>query len=368
MPGVLWSLFKKPYWLQAISKCKASWPSKVEIADWKRNIPTPQDDGLHFSKSPFYFEWWYFDATFGEGSAVSVTFHFTDLINPLSGNGSVNVTVFDHGILVFQRFMPHPTNRIDAAQEMCDVQIGKNRCFQENNKYRIQIDESDIKAELIFESDSIGWRPGNGKFNFADENAFFAWVVPQPKAKVNGYIIINGKKSYVSGVGYHDHNWGTVSLLDTVTEWSWGRVYLKDYTCIFADIQLSLRYGEARILPFSLIHGNQVLISSFLQNNLPLDPNNDFLRNPAAVEFPDGWRLSWNKANNNLNLTLKTQNVLEKSDLLPGSSIRQKIIGKLIAHPHYIRCFVAAKGEWKKQNRNYPLSGHGIYEQITFGR
>ena len=368
MSGVFWSLVKKPYWLQVISKCEASWPSQVEVADWVSNIPVLQDDGLHFDKSPFYFEWWYFDATFGDGSTVSIIFHFRDLINPLSSDGSVNVAVFDQGNPVFRRFMPYPTNQIDAAKKMCDVRIGKNRCWLDNNKYRIKIDEPDIKAELVFESDSIGWRPGNGKINFGDEKAFFAWIVPQPKANVNGYVVINGEETKLSGVGYHDHNWGTVSLLDTVIEWSWGRIYLDDKTCIFADIQLSPHYGGARMLPFSILHGSHVLISSFLQNNCPLDTNSDFLRNPKSVELPEGWHFQWNEANDAFNLILKTQHVLEKSDLLPGKSFRQKIIEKLLAHPYYIRCYVTAKGQWKSKDHIFPLEGYGIYEQITFGR
>ncbi|MCP4371135.1 MAG: hypothetical protein GY797_23925, partial [Deltaproteobacteria bacterium] len=114
--------------------------------------------------------------------------------------------------------------------------------------------------------------------------------------------------------------------------------------------------------------GNQVLISSFLQANQPIDPKRDFLSDPRSVDSPAGWHLQWEEQNNQLDLTLKTQHVLVKSDLLPGDSIRQRIIEHLIAHPYYIRCYTTTKGEWKTTDHIFPLEGHGIYEQITFGR
>ncbi|MCP4373557.1 MAG: hypothetical protein GY797_36455, partial [Deltaproteobacteria bacterium] len=306
MPGVFWALIKKPSWLQVLTKHETSWSSQAEVSDWNNNIPTLQDDGAHFDESPFYFEWWYFDATFGEGSTISIIFHLTDLINPLSKTGSIDLSVFDHGKLVLQRFIPYAKEQIHASSDVCDVQIGKSRCFIENDVYKIHIEEPEINADLTFESASVGWRPGSGRFNFGHTNSFFSWIVPQPRAQVKGRIVIQGQERMVSGAGYHDHNWGTASLLDTVDEWSWGRIYLEDYTCIFADIQLSPHYGGARVLPFSMLRGNQVLISSFLQANQPIDPKRDFLSDPRSVDSPAGWHLQWEEQNKQLDLTLKT--------------------------------------------------------------
>jgi hypothetical protein len=362
------TLVKKPKWLQAVTKQATTWSSAAEVADWENNIPTLQDDGVHVEKSPFYFEWWYFDATFGEGSAVSIIFHMTDLINPFSGKGSVNVVVFDEGNPLYKRFIPYEPGLINAARDRCDVRIGKNRCRVEGDIYKILIEESGIDVELEFESEITGWRPGSGTFHFGNEKSYFSWVVPQPRAKVSGHIVIDGKEMNVDGLGYHDHNWGTVALLDTVPMWSWGRLYLEDYTCIFADILLSTRYGGAGVKPFLLAKGKQPLVSSFLHNNDPLDPACDFLSAPPSVDFPVGWNLRWKDSNHDLNIVLKTKYVLEKSDLLPVKSFRERIIEKLIAHPYYIRCYVTAKGDLVNRGNNCSLEGHGIYEQITFGR
>lgn len=367
-PSVFWILLRKPYWLQALIKQQAIWPSYADVADWHRNIPAVGDDGAHPDESPFYFEWWYFDATCAGGLTISLILHLTDLIKPASKNGSLNVSIIEKGKPLFQRFIPYATEHIHASSEMCDVRMGENRCFMEEGVYKIQIKESHFGADLIFESATTGWRPGSGKFQFGHENAFFSWVVPQPRAHVKGTIVIHGQEKAVEGVGYHDHNWGTVSLLDTIKEWSWGRLYLGDYSCIFADIQLSPRYGAGRVLPFSLLRGDQVLISSFLQSNQPLDDGMDFLKNPRSVDFPKGWHLQWEEPINHLDVNLETVKVLEKADLLSGNCLRRKIVENLIAHPYYIRCSVTARGEWREQRHTIHLDGKGIFEQITFGR
>ena len=49
---------------------------------------------------------------------------------------------------------------------------------------------------------------------------------PSTKARVEGIMTVAGKEEKVSGWGYHDHHWGTVSVLDAVKDWSWGRIYL----------------------------------------------------------------------------------------------------------------------------------------------
>lgn len=369
-PSVFWTLLRKPHWLQNLIKQQATWSSHADVADWHRNIPTVEDDGAHPDESPFYFEWWYFDVICTGGLTISIILHLTDLIKPACKKGSLNISISEQGKPVFQRFIPYATERIHASPKMCDVRMGGNRCALEEGVYKILIEEAEVRADLIFEPATVGWRPGSGKFQFGHENAFFSWVVPQPRAHAKGTIVINGQEKAVEGVGYHDHNWGTVSLLDTIKEWSWGRVYLGDYSCVFADIQLSARYGSGRVMPFSFFHGDEILISGFLQGSRPLDESSDFLRNPVSTDVPRGWQLCWDEQKNNMkfDLILETSSVLEKADLLSGNIIRQKIIENLLAHPYYIRCSVTAKGEWTEQKRSIVLDGKGIFEQITFGR
>jgi predicted secreted hydrolase len=368
-PGALWAMVRKPAWLQAIMRRRVEWPSEAEVSNWNLAMADAQDDAAHPSESPFYFEWWYFDMSFGEGEALSLTFHLTDVIKPASASGSISISVFAEGRRTWHRFVPYQRTTIRASSSICDAQIGPNRCWQEGNSYRIQVNEPNLQLDLCFDTVIGGWRPGNGMFRFGDGEGYFAWLVAQPKARAHGTLLINGVTRSIDGWGYHDHNWGTVPLLDSVSKWSWGRAYLGDLTLVYADIWLTRRYGGSRVMPFALFDGHTGVISSFLQQNEPHNPQNDFMRTPERVDLPEGWRLAWQQAESRLELNLHTRHVLEKSDLLAGPSWRRAIIERLIAHPYYMRCYTSAEGTWQRDDgAHIALQGHAICEQMHLGR
>jgi len=364
-PAALWTLVRKPKWYHGLNRTGISWPSTEEVMDRRNSVLSARDDGMHFQKSPFYSEWWYFDSTFDNGSSMSIIVHLTDLIKPGSRMGSINIAFLGTNKSPMHVFVPHPSKQISASSEQCDVRIGESHIWAEDNSnYRLSIEERDIQAQLVFEAASAGWRPGNGRFAFLDNETFFSWVVPQPRANVKGTITVMGKTMNVRGLGYHDHNWGTVSLVDAVKEWSWGRVYLGEYSVVLADIHLSARYGGERAMPFVVLRGNEVLMSSFLTVNSPLDPQRDFLQNPKQVDFPKGWCIEGTEGSRRIAMTCVTDIVLEKADLLSYGGLRRYLIEKIVAHPYYLRCRVVAKGKLRGQDGLISLDGSGIYEQI----
>jgi hypothetical protein len=364
MLGLFWTLVKKPYWFQSLIKREVEWPSQVDVADLNRNIPTFQEDGAHFDNSPFYVEWWYFDSTFDDGSSISIIIHLTDLIKPASKNGSMNIAFMDKDKSVSHIFVPYPSKEITVSSDFCDIRIGRSHVWCEDNIYKLCIEESDAKAQLEFETTCESWRPGNGRFDFGNNKAFFSWLVPQPRAKVEGTMTIKGKTVNVLGLGYHDHNWGTVCIVDAIKDWSWGRIYLNDNTVIFADIHLSSRYGGKRAMRFAVFQGDRLLISSFLTTNEPLDLENDFLRNPKHSCPPRGWHIAGSDAYGKIDLVCESDTILEKADLLTGGMLRRYLIEKVIAHPYYLRCKVAVMGELTQHDNVTTLEGTGIYEQI----
>ena len=369
MIETLWTLLKKPGWLQRAIRTDAVLPAEHEVADWRTYRPDTKEDGAHISASPYYFEWWYFDVSYQADSALSVIFHMTDLIRPASSTGSINISILTHGRPPFHRFIQYPRDQIWASTEKCEVRVGNNRCWVEGERrYHIQIREAGLQIELEFEPLTISWRPGQGRVEFGRPEAFFAWVVPQPKARVTGWIQLNGDEREIEGIGYHDHNWGTVSLLDTAKHWSWGRIYLEELTCVYSDIHFSERYGGRRLMPFAVFDDKSVLISSLLGKDDPLDRQNDFLRSPGTVNSPSGWELAWQKGDEKLQISLRTREVLEKADLLSGSRLRKWLIGQLIAHPFYIRCLCSANALWEDGQRTRSLEGTAICEQISLQR
>ncbi len=368
-PRPLMKLIKKPSWYQRLIRSRSvSWPNASEVAAWGNNIPLSHDDGSHYDTSPFYFEWWYFDMLLDNDSSIAVILHMTDLINPYSRYGSVNVALFKNKSNPYYLFKRYETKRILHSKNGFDIQMGMNHCWSNGKDYVLHIEDDGLKIDLNYESETHGWRPGNGTVVFDNNRAVFCWIVPQPRAKVSGTIQREGIKETINGVGYHDHNWGTVSLLYTIREWSWGRLYLDKYTIVFADIVLTAEYGGVRMMPFCIMDNTTILVSSFLTENRTIDEKRDFLRYPNSADNPIGWNLEWKEEGVELHLVAEASNVLEKADLLTGNLIRRKIIEKMIAHPYYLRCSVEAKGQLIMNEQMIPLEGKGIYEQMTFGR
>ncbi|NIV13305.1 MAG: hypothetical protein GWN62_19080 [Aliifodinibius sp.] len=367
-PKVLWALLRKPRWFLNFVKSKAEWGTFAEEARNFQNMLTRRDDGAHPHSSPFYFEWWYFDIIMSDNSVLVIIFHLTDLIKPAAKKGSVNISYYHPRDKGWTHFIPYSREFIEADVDECNVRIGTNFCkIDQNGNYIVHIDEPGISGDICFLEAAPGWRPGNGAIYFGNPEKYFAWVVPQPRAKVNGKLCCDGKNWEIKGKGYHDHNWGTVSIIETLTSWSWGRVYMDDITLIYADMLLSPQYVPARALPFLLVNGSEFLVNGFLSDHAPVDIDQDFLTSPQNVHKPIGWYLNWEQQSGSFELQLTTQYVVEYSDLLRNHHPKiRKLIDLFVAHPYYIRCLTEVEGEIKLKGLHRKIDrGHAVCEQMV---
>jgi len=324
-------------------------------------VLSPDDDGVHPDASPFYLEWWYFDVLLPDDSALAFVFHLTDLLRPASKSGSLSTMVFHPGRQPYAQFTRFARREIAASSFRCDIGMGANRCWLDDaGVYHVSVNDGVVEAEIAFESLTAGWKPGSGRIEFGRRGRFFAWVVPQPLAQARGFVRVGGVRREIDGIGYHDHNWGTVSLIDALSAWSWGRIYADDWVVVYADMHLASRYTPSRARPFLAAHVSGRTISSFLHQCRPLDDRTDFVRMPDRVERPMGWGLAWKGEADSLDLRLTTTHVLERTDLIQGQHpwIRW-MVDRLVAHPYYLRCVAAVEGT---------LTWGGQVEQVSGGR
>jgi hypothetical protein len=80
-----------------------------------------------------------------------------------------------------------------------------------------------------------------------------------PRGSVEGTITIAGTSRTVSGVGYHDHNWGDVSMLDLIHDWYWGRAQVGGYTVIASYITAREEYGSTPVPLFMLARDDVII-------------------------------------------------------------------------------------------------------------
>lgn len=210
----------------------------------------PKDNEDHYRAEPHFFEWWYFDVAFTDGSWLVAILH-----SALYNRGNHRPTVYLH-------YYPHRGSPVvatgcfsrseyEAARGHFRVRIGESWVVEENEVYRLHMHQGPLEAELAFYPQLPSWKVGSGHL-FADSSRgqYFNWVVPVPIARVKGTLKVRGKSREVVGVGYHDHNWGNIYLRNAFRGWIWGRVWGKKCTLVFGDMAPQ---GDApRVKPFLL--------------------------------------------------------------------------------------------------------------------
>lgn len=221
----------------------------------------PAEDGDHYRPEPNFIEWWYFDAAFEDGSYLVAILHsnlftiYEDLPTvdlryyPADGPSVVAIGHFDRA-------------SYSAASDRCQVKIGDCLAVDEGDRYRLSLRQGPLAAELTFWPQLPGWKAGNAHL-FADpaSGRYFNWVVPMPRAQVEGTVTVAGERRAVVGVGYHDHNWSNVYLSDVFSRWTWGRVLAGDWTLIFFDL-VGRGTPPPRTTPLMLARGDEILLAT----------------------------------------------------------------------------------------------------------
>lgn len=227
---------------------------------WSAAEGLPLDeDGEHYRSEPDFFEWWYFDAAFDNGYHLIAILH-SALFNATDRKPTVDVRIIPPNGAPLVSIERCERSGYRAATDCCDVRIADCCAVVENqNRYTLRLRLRDVAADLVYAGCAPGWRPGTG-YLFADEATghFFKWVVPVPIARVTGTLRLADVAMDVSGVGYHDHNWGNFSLADAFSHWYWGRLVTEEGGVILGDV---VGHGSdpPHVMPFLAIANERLL-------------------------------------------------------------------------------------------------------------
>jgi hypothetical protein len=221
----------------------------------------PAEDGDHYRPEPDFFEWWYFDVAFEDGAYLIAILH-SSLYNAVDHKPTLDLRYYPpegSPIIASGRF---DRTAYRAAPDRCWVKIGDCLAVDEGNRYRLSLRQKSLAAELILWPQLAGWKAGTGHL-FADPSSgdHFDWVVPLPRARVEGTLSVAGQRRPVVGLGYHDHNWGNLYLPAAFSRWTWGRVLAGDWTLIFGDV-VGRRRSPIHVTPFMLARGDEILLAT----------------------------------------------------------------------------------------------------------
>lgn len=246
----------------------------------KRNVIEPWEDGLRTQLDKAGYEWWYFDTHMDDGTQI-VVFYTKSMIaakGPLTPFATIEITYPD-GRKTEERVDATPS-QCRFSTDGCDVKIGPCTVTGDLTNYHIHFQSKNVTAELDLHGTVPSWRPGVGGTLYGDDEAKqFFWLPSVPSGAVRAVVSDHGTTKTYNGSGYHDHNWGNVSIANLVHHWYWGRAQIGPYMIISAWLTAEKQFGFAETPVFmltkngKLITGNEDGGLRFTATDKSTDPN-----------------------------------------------------------------------------------------------
>ncbi|MBO1752495.1 hydroxyneurosporene dehydrogenase [Actinotalea sp. BY-33] len=219
------------------------------------------EDGARTDGRRGTYEWWYFDAHLDDGAKLVVIFMTKDLSAPntrLSPQMRLNLDLPDGRS--YEIIKDFPAASFSASAARADVVLGGNTFAGDLSHYAIHVDVDGITVDLMLDAEVEPWRPHTGYLVFGRKRDLeFAWLPSVPQGRVRGSYEVDGARTEVTGVGYHDHNWGNVGMISVINDWYWARGQAGPYSVIASYITAHKRYGYEPIPIFMLARNGRIV-------------------------------------------------------------------------------------------------------------
>jgi hypothetical protein len=219
------------------------------------------EDGMRTNGSRGTYEWWYFDANLNDGAKLVVVFltkEFAAVKKPLTPAIRLDLTLPDGTSL--QRLAEFAPETFSASTETCEVRIADNVFAGDLRTYTIDARVGEVEVDITLTGQVPAWRPETGYFLFGEQGEHhFAWLPSVPRGRVEATYRVGGTGRTVTGVGYHDHNWGNAPMLDLMHHWYWARGAAGPYSVIASYITAEKRYGYQALPVFMLARDGDLI-------------------------------------------------------------------------------------------------------------
>jgi predicted secreted hydrolase len=221
----------------------------------------PFEDGARTDGRAGTYEWWYFDARLDDGAKLVIAFMDKDLASPqkpLAPLIRLNLDLADGRR--FEKVASSEPEAWSAATDHADVRIAGNKFSGDLHRYRITARIQDIDVDVTLVGQVPPWRPGTGYMLYgAKRDLEFGWLPSVPQGTVTATYRIGEETHTTTGVGYHDHNWGNVGLMEIIDDWYWARGQAGPYSVIASYITGHKKYDYAPVTVFMLAKNGKVV-------------------------------------------------------------------------------------------------------------
>jgi hypothetical protein len=334
----------------------------------------PADDALRLTSLDVgNFEWWYFDVIDARnGYVLKLVAHLgTDALRT-TFYPTVAVTVWTpQGSKVIRQ--PFVMADFQAARDTCDVTIkdawhASLVADTTALTYHLTVNLSAFRATLRFRSHLAGWKPLGDvvPMQQGSKHAAFLWVVPMPRAEVEGTFSLDGVDYELEeALGYHDHNAWQVDpkaklFLDKViSHWYWGRFLGHNSTIVFMDTCFRTHSLQACLLATggTLVHSSNNLVEV-----MPDDVKHD---ETMRAMYPTRLTVALSEEPYAFQMILKEKAVIDRRDLLQGiPPILQWCLRSLLSQPSYHGILADATVRLGGEE----IHGEALYESMCLRR
>lgn len=321
---------------------------------------SPADDGAHPSAEGAYFEWWYYDANFEDGTSATVAL-YASLMFVGDRSPGVLVNLLDaqgQGRTSYQRLGPEALKlggpgEISVAESSARPQPDGSVRVVASGK---NADGVPLAVDLTFTPTMPGFKHGTGEVRF-DGKVALGWVVPMPRANVAGKVSVGGVERAVRGAGYHDHNWGELNLLDTMGYWYWGRLTSPETTVVYASVHFREKFGLPPMRMMAV--GDAQRLRSV---EVPSDfaPQKEAFLEAANRDIPAGLAI---KAPNT-QVQLDSLKTVEAMDFTGQAPWYMRPFVRAVTRPAYVRQLCGYKLDTHVEGMPASTSGQGIAEYM----
>ncbi|MFX0020229.1 MAG: lipocalin-like domain-containing protein [Promethearchaeota archaeon] len=322
----------------------------------------PEFDALHIDmKKRGNTEWWYFDARLEGGYTVVAFFRAK---HERTGKTGVEITIYKPNGEKIQNVYDYNRSDLKVSREIADVQIGNNyiKVDYANEKfptYEVFLEEGEFGLHLNYTAQVPGWMPGKGYTRFGNLGEF-GWVVPLPRAKVEGSIKIHNKTLSVKGIGYHDHNWINFNLIRVVDYWHWGRIYSENFTIVYAHIKCNKKMDDYNIKVFMLAKNEDILLST---GEYKLIEESFQYNEKARNSYPKSLKFKLSEQNE---INLNVNEIIDADHLLSEFNPILRFLAKnvLKLNPGYFRFNSKFEIKMTHNGTQYKELGNTLHEMV----
>ena len=186
----------------------------------------------HSHRQPAFYEWWYIHCACPDGTRLNIVIHETDIFGLIS-EPYISLSLYRPGQPAHYLKRPLACGSIGRQGEYLHVadglvnetveQLCLNIPFPEQGHFQGQITKL---TQPLAIADGILYQDNT-------HNLSSYWLVPVPHATFNATLTLDGTVYPLSGMAYHDHQWGNVPLQAFVSDWVWAHLSNEQTSLVF---------------------------------------------------------------------------------------------------------------------------------------